>query len=404
MSMTDEFKRTLTASGLSHLYRDAERRQMNFDPGQQKLVCMSDLHRGKRDGADDFRRSERVYNAALAWYDANRYHLALLGDVEELWECKPSEVLDGTEQKTETGYARTLSLERRFNADGRYLRVYGNHDRLWASRSAVTKWLTRHLGSVEVYGAVRIAVGGLIARLDGGRAPEILLTHGDAGALDSTVLAPISKRFVHFWAYWQKRIGAFTGMPADDWDLREGQDIGLYEWAAAQEPRLLLIAGHTHRPVFATRHPPEPPDTDAIRVLEQEVDKRRVAEARAAGEFRIAEMRRALQQRSAAKQDRPCYFNTGACCFGDGDITAIEITDGCIRLMRWAWHPDEHEVRAEVLEEKPLQDVFAAIHGHQVSPDPPEPPSVSEVRVVHQDSPPAVATSPAAGGLSVTIS
>lgn len=386
MSMSEEIKRRLTASGLSHLYRDADRRQMNFDPGQQKLVCMSDLHRGRRDGADDFRRSERVYNAALAWYDANGYHLALLGDVEELWECEPGEVLDGTEQELGTGYARSLSLERRFHADGRYLRIYGNHDRLWASPGAVSKWLTRHLGDVKVHGAVRIAVGGAVAQLGEGRTPEILLTHGDAGALDSTVFAPISKRFVHFWAYWQKRIGAFTGIPADDWNLRDGQDMTLYQWAAGQDPRLLLIAGHTHRPVFPTRHPPEPPGTDAIRALEEEVDKERAPEARAAGEFRIAEMRRALQQRSAAKQDRPCYFNTGACCFGDGDVTAIEIADGHIRLMRWAWHPDEHEVRADVLEEKPLQEVFAAIHGRQVAPDPPEPPSVAEVTVVHQDS------------------
>ena len=32
---------------------------------------------------------------------------------------------------------------------------------------------------------------------------------------------------------------------------------------------------------------------------------------------------------------KPSYFNSGCCCFIDGDITGIEIENGKIRLIKW---------------------------------------------------------------------
>ena len=32
---------------------------------------------------------------------------------------------------------------------------------------------------------------------------------------------------------------------------------------------------------------------------------------------------------------KPSYFNTGCCCYNDGDITGIEIDEDCIRLIKW---------------------------------------------------------------------
>jgi hypothetical protein len=135
---------------------------------------------------------------------------------------------------------------------------------------------------------------GEAGKLDQGEpAPLILLTHGDAGTLDSALFAPISKRFVRFWAFWQKQIGALTGVPADDWDLRESQDRWMQEWAARQRPGVRLITGHTHRPVFAARTAPAEPTKSDIRKLEASLDppNRMGACELAQGEFLIAEMR-----------------------------------------------------------------------------------------------------------------
>jgi len=49
------------------------------------------------------------------------------------------------------------------------------------------------------------------------------------------------------------------------------------------------------------------------------------------------------------------YFNSGCCCFDDGDITGIEIADECIRLIKWEYH-NRKSVRM-VLEEAYLKDL-----------------------------------------------
>ena len=52
---------------------------------------------------------------------------------------------------------------------------------------------------------------------------------------------------------------------------------------------------------------------------------------------------------------KPSYFNTGCCCFSDGDITGIEIADGYIRLIKWSVVGGK-TVR-ELLEEKELEEL-----------------------------------------------
>ena len=52
---------------------------------------------------------------------------------------------------------------------------------------------------------------------------------------------------------------------------------------------------------------------------------------------------------------KPSYFNTGCCCFSNGDITGIEIADGYIRLIKWSVVGGK-TVR-ELLEEKELEEL-----------------------------------------------
>jgi hypothetical protein len=59
------------------------------DINKEKLVLLSDLHKGIRNPADDFQPSEGAYNDALAYYFERGYTLVSLGDVEELWS-KPT--------------------------------------------------------------------------------------------------------------------------------------------------------------------------------------------------------------------------------------------------------------------------------------------------------------------------
>ena len=119
-----------------------------------------------------------------------------------------------------------------------------------------------------------------------------------------------------------------------DWALRGRHAQHMAAWA--ERERRVMVAGHTHLPVFwNARNEPEPvrepsPDGDP-----QEVEALRLArlEWAAADRVRVAQEKR-------PHLNTPCYFNTGCCSFGDGDITGIEIGDGKIQLVRLACKPD----------------------------------------------------------------
>src|SRR6266540_2450137 len=86
----DEYQEAID-KGLGRAFVEAERQDVQLS--ELRVVVFSDLHRGARDGADDFQRCEPAYSAALDWYLERGYELFLLGDVEELWENDIGEVL-----------------------------------------------------------------------------------------------------------------------------------------------------------------------------------------------------------------------------------------------------------------------------------------------------------------------
>jgi hypothetical protein len=57
-------------------------------------------------------------------------------------------------------------------------------------------------------------------------------------------------------------------------------------------------------------------------------------------------------KKQMATKSKPTYFNSGCCCYNDGDITGIEIADGFIRLVKW--ESKSGPAKRMVLEESPL--------------------------------------------------
>jgi hypothetical protein len=53
---------------------------------------------------------------------------------------------------------------------------------------------------------------------------------------------------------------------------------------------------------------------------------------------------------------QPRYFNSGCCCFNDGDITGIEIADGNISLVKW-YYDEQHQSKKQVLQMDSLVNV-----------------------------------------------
>ena len=301
---------------LDRARRNAE--TMQIDPGSARLIVLSDQHKGMRDGADDFQRAERAYNAALAYYFAAGYTLFALGDVEELWECRARDVI--------AAYRPTLELEAAFHQEGRYVRFFGNHDDQWESPRSVARHLGPLFPNLEVREGLRLALAGDEA------AGEIFLVHGHQGSRGDRIRW-ISKPVVRYiWRPIQRVTGWRLNSPATSFRLRGETNRAMYEWAKHRGD-VLLIAGHTHKPVFLPALGRPDIELEWLRTSDQSED-------------------------SAGADGPPCYFNSGCCCFDNGDCTGIEIADGQIRLVRWPG--DESQPRKKVIRSAPLADVLPA--------------------------------------------
>jgi UDP-2,3-diacylglucosamine pyrophosphatase LpxH len=346
----DSYQRDIH-KGLERAFGEAG--EVEVDVGSERLIFFSDHHKGARDGADDFLRCERAYDAALGYYLEAGYRLIVLGDVEELWECSPAEAVKA--------HRPTLELEARFHADGRYMRFWGNHDDQWRNEGEIEKHLAELFPGLEVHEALKLRLS------DGGDEVGLMfLVHGHQGTLSSERFAWFSRLVVRYiWRPLQRRLKMSSTTPAKDFELRQRHDRAIFTWSRANPQKPVVIAGHTHRPVFWTSQPPEPkpPLAELERRLEElrsapSPDAEAIANLRAQLELGRAEERGG--EPPPTPIDPPCYFNTGCCSFGDGDATGIEIADGEMRLVRWP--NDAGEAQPKVLAKEQLASVLEAVH------------------------------------------
>jgi hypothetical protein len=366
-----EYQRAID-NGLNRAFGARRTEKRDIEITDLKAVVFSDHHRGARDRADDFMKCERSYGAALGWYLEQDYALWLLGDVEDLWENGIDEVLPA--------YTEVLDLEKRFAMGPGLRRFYGNHDLDWRNPELVDDHLGPWLGDVGVREALRLRVleRGDIAGL-------LFLVHGHQGTSFSDHLAWLSRLGLRLgWRAIQRATGWLSTTPAEDHGLRHKHDIAMRNWAHRQVlkggkgERPVLIAGHTHHPVFPDNPPPRPGAADAQRIvqeLEQERDERKRRSLQARLQWILALMRE--DRYMPPEIDPPCYFNSGCCCFPDRDVTCIEISGeplvdsdmsdkedgrGKIRLMRFlndAGEPEPKQLAALPLR-KVFEDVAAA--------------------------------------------
>jgi GH24 family phage-related lysozyme (muramidase) len=123
----------------------------------------------------------------------------------------------------------------------------------------------------------------------------------------------------------------------------------MYEWSSERK-NTLLITGHTHQPVFKSM--------TQLEILYSDLDQAKKNNET----IKAAELEKKITKLHMRENNQPdfngyldTYFNSGCCCFNDGDITGIEIADGCIRLIKWSYHSKVSE--RQVLEESRLEDL-----------------------------------------------
>jgi predicted phosphodiesterase len=314
-------KRKDVFSSLSRLLRNIENNKgkkgliIDIDIAKDKIIIFSDHHKGNKDYGDDFANNEPNYLAALEYYLLNKFSYINLGDAEELWKYKPKEVIS----KNMT----VLKTEAKFQQENKYYKTFGNHDITWKNKLDVDIWFK---GIFDL--PLPVYEGMLLKTIVNNKALSIFITHGHQGDKMSDNNAFSTWMVAHIWRPLQRYLQINVNTPAKDYTLRDKHNIMMHEWSSKKE-NLLLITGHTHKPVFASGLYSDHPNNTV-------------------NDTKIA----AAQSHTKLK---PSYFNSGCCCYNDGDITGIEIADGKISLIKW--HLNNNTCSRSVLEEKQLGEL-----------------------------------------------
>lgn len=316
------------------IYSNPGKKGLRLDfTSEDSFIVFSDQHKGDRNFADDFSFAEGNYLEALRYYDANNYKLICLGDSEELWK--------NTLEAVKKHNKKSFEAEQKFLNRNAFVKIFGNHDLYWDNDPLASFQLER------IYGQKLKIYEGLVLQTQiEGKPLDIFLTHGHQGDLQSDGNW-FSKWFIStIWGPLQAYLRINPNTPAFNNQLKSTHNLFMYEWAAVQQS--VLITGHTHQPVFNSlthleriyiklKKAREEKDTEVERKLVLQMEKEHI--------YGLA-----VQSFNPVQ---PNYFNSGCCCFSDGDITGLEICGGMIRLIKWEYQDDQTSARI-VLEESTL--------------------------------------------------
>lgn len=226
---------------LDKVYANAPRIRMGRG---SRIVCMSDCHRGVGNMGDNFLFNQNLFFAALKYYYDRCFTYAELGDGDELWE-------NASLKRIVEIHSDVFWLMSRFYHQGRFLQLYGNHDR----KKSRQRFVEAHCGiycdsrdCVErLLSGLEVPEGIVLQDTDSGR--EILLVHGHQGDFLNDTISPVAAFLVRFVWRRLELLGIYDPTSAaKNYGRRKKTEKRLEDWAEKQQ--VMVIAGHTHRPVL----------------------------------------------------------------------------------------------------------------------------------------------------------
>ncbi len=267
-------------NGLEHLSRVFESAEEIIFDDYSKIVLMSDCHRGDGTWGDNFAKNQSYYFTALNFYYNNNFTYIEIGDGDELWENK---------KFTDILYMHkdVFWLLSKFHNEGRFYNIYGNHDMIKKDKSFIEKNMYQYYDGREkklipLFNNIKMHEGLVLKHRETNN--KIFLVHGHQVDFFNYNLWRLAEFLVrNLWRPFESHGIKDKASPAKNYKKKDTIDSKLIDWVIKEKH--MLIAGHTHRPMF-----PE------------------------VGE--------------------PLYFNDGSCVH-PRCITAIEIEYGCISLVKW---------------------------------------------------------------------
>lgn len=318
----------------------------------KNFIIFSDIHRGLGDTADDFKKINKTnYHFALNHYAAKDYHLIHLGDIDEL---KEQWTVGSVLKKNEDD----LTFEKKFHQNGKYLRVFGNHDSKYEDADTVKKHLHPYFPGLSVKEAILLEYENF---------PKIMMVHGHQG------YTPFLTSFLEyvslpFYRLAINIIGKNRDVHYDGYCKIAKIENEFYNWVNEQE-NMLLIFGHTHKPLWGSHTHVEKIQLE-IRDLQGELKNSALKNKvsihtitqnaamygmnlivdKIKGLIKLLEEKMKEQSSCVKIKIMPALFNSGCCIYDDGDITGIEIEDQEIKLVKWYTDKTTGEIKCDILE------------------------------------------------------
>jgi UDP-2,3-diacylglucosamine pyrophosphatase LpxH len=294
----------------------------------KRYAVISDTHFGDGGSADDFHHNQRALINALHWYLEREYFLILLGDIEEFWQFDLRDILKR--------YGESVYPAFRAFGDQRVIRVFGNHDYEWGglvdpvkNHPVSTKAAEEALKLKDIHGQT-----------------HILLVHGHQGSLESDKFIWLSRFFVRLYRGIEpflRPLGLFATGSVTKSQVTKDYERVMYTWG--KRHKVMLICGHSHRAIFASKSHAEKLQEEIADLKAYNMRRGIHQTTRKKNLQKIEQLERQwdderdkgriIEQVDPGNVPLPCYFNSGCGLYTDG-ITAIEIDDDEIRLVKWS--------------------------------------------------------------------
>jgi UDP-2,3-diacylglucosamine pyrophosphatase LpxH len=263
---------------LSKVFNESKEIKIDDD---SKIIIMSDVHRGDGNWSDSFARNQNIFFAALNYYYNNDFTYIEIGDGDELWEVRKFKDIIRE-------HSNIFWLMSKFYEENRFYMIYGNHDIVKRKQDFLIENLyyyydERSHKTIPLFKDIKVYEGLVLNYKD--NKSKIFLVHGHQVDFLNYIIWPITRFLVrYFWRPLELYGVNDVTRTARNYEKRYKVAKKLSEWV--KKNKHILIAGHTHRPHF-----PEVGDTP--------------------------------------------YFNDGSCVH-PRCITAIEVVDGSIALVKWS--------------------------------------------------------------------
>lgn len=262
---------------LNNIYNKSKKIKIN---NNDKIVIMSDCHRGNGNNYDNFVKNKNIFHAALKYYFINNFTYIELGDGDEMWEVKNyNDIIDE--------HLDTFKLLKKFNKKNHLYMIYGNHDKCKSNEKILKKYFYKYydktskkeenlLNDLKTYESLVLNY----------KDYDIFLIHGHQVDLLNNSFWKLSRFLVRYVWRFLEHIGIKDPTSAaKNYLVSNKIEKKLKNWSVKNNK--ILITGHTHRPIFP-------------------------------------------------KVGQGLYFNDGSCIHPNG-ITCLEIENGRITLVKWKY-------------------------------------------------------------------